>query len=358
MPSERKSVLVAMSGGVDSSVAAALLQRQGWDVTGVFMCLGLGGADPATTGCCSPEDAADARRVANTLGIDMHVLNLSEQFVPIIDTFVDEYRSGRTPNPCILCNARVKFGRLVDLASLLGIDRVATGHYARIETIDSQAALLRGADFHKDQSYALFAVSRDVLGRMVLPIGRESDKQAVRAIARQLGLDIHDKPDSQEICFAPDDDYIELLRQRAPEALQPGEIVDTEGNVLGHHDGYARFTIGQRRGLGVAAGVPMYVVDIDPRTARVTIAPRAESMGRHLVASGCNWLTDVPDRFEATVQVRYNHRGVPGRVERTGDDSFRVELSEPVHAITPGQAAVLYDGPRLLGGGWIRQGRR
>jgi tRNA-specific 2-thiouridylase len=244
------------------------------------------------------------------------------------------------------------------LAQTLGIDRVATGHYARVEATGQGSALFRGADPAKDQSYALFAVQRDVLGRIELPIGSLANKAAVRHQARQLGLAVHDKPDSQEICFAPNDEYVQVLAAHAPEALQPGQIVDTAGNVLGHHDGYARFTIGQRRGLGVATGVPMYVVQIDPATARVTIAGRDEAMGTWLRADGCNWLAEVPEAFSADVQVRYNHRGTAGQVRITGSDSFEVRFDQPVHAITPGQAAVLYDGPRVLGGGWIRDAGR
>ncbi len=358
MPLTPKSILVAMSGGVDSSVAAALLSRRGWEVTGVFMCLGTSREDWQAGGCCSRQDAADARRVAEALGVDLHVINLADAFAPIIDRFVEEYRAGRTPNPCILCNARVKFGRLVQLAETLGIDRVATGHYARMKTLQGGPALLRGVNTAKDQSYALFAVEREVLGRIELPIGALPDKAAVRDHARRLGLAVHDKPDSQEICFAPDDEYVQVLAAHAPEALRPGEIVDTEGNVLGHHDGYARFTIGQRRGLGVATGVPMYVVDIDPASARVTIACRDEAMGTWLRADGCNWLTEVPEAFNATVQIRYNHSGTSGQVLLTGPDAFEVRFDQPVHAITPGQAAVLYDGTRVLGGGWIQEAGR
>ena len=352
MTEKAEKALVAMSGGVDSSVAASLLRDAGYEVTGVFMCLGAAGGAEAS-GCCSPTDAADARRVAHGLGIDLYVMDLVDAFEPIIEDFVAEYARGRTPNPCIHCNRLVKFGRLIDRADSLGVRYVATGHHARIAETPTGPAILRGKAAAKDQSYALFEVPRERLGRVLLPIGEIDDKQQVRRIARSLGLTVHDKPDSQEICFVPDDDYVALLRRRCPEALRPGEIVDSAGGVLGRHTGYAQFTIGQRRGLGVATGVPMYVTAIDPETARVTIGPRAETLSRHLSAAGSNWHADVPGRFDAVVQVRYNHGGVRGRVILTGDDTFDVDLAEPVHAITPGQAAVCYDGDRLLGGGWI-----
>ena len=343
-----------MSGGVDSSVAAALLLEAGYDVTGVFMCLGAAGApDGAQGGCCSPRDAADARRVAETLGIDLFVLDLAGEFEPIIRDFVAEYARGRTPNPCIHCNARIKFGRLLDRADSLGARYVATGHHARTVNFNGRTAIARGLAREKDQSYALFAIGADALGRILLPVGEIDDKRRIREIARGLGLNVHDKPDSQEICFVPDDDYTALLSARAPEALRGGDIVGAAGEVLGSHDGYGRFTIGQRRGLGVAAGQPMYVTRIDADTATVTVGPREATLRRRLTASGANWHRQVSGALSATVQIRYNHAGAPARVSITGPDTFEVAFDEPVHAITPGQAAVVYEGNRLLGGGWI-----
>jgi tRNA-specific 2-thiouridylase len=353
MAPKRDKVLVAMSGGVDSSVAASLLLEAGYDVTGVFLCLGLAAPEGISRACCSPQDAADARRVAQALGIELYVLDCRDAFEPIIEHFVAEYARGRTPNPCILCNRLIKFGRLLGRADSLGIRHVATGHHARLAAVPGGPAVFRGRARDKDQSYALFDIPREALGRMLLPIGEVDDKARVRDAARALGLAVHDKPDSQEICFVPDDDYVSLLRQRCPQALTGGEIVNAAGEVLGRHDGYARYTIGQRRGLGVAAGVPMYVTHIDPAAARVTIGPRAAVMGRRLAAAGANWHADVPEAFDAVVQVRYNHSGAPGRVRRTGAETFEVEFAEPVHAVTPGQAAVVYDGGQLLGGGWI-----
>ena len=349
-----RKVIVAMSGGVDSAVAASMLIDAGYDVTGVFMCLGsAGGADTGSRGCCSPADAADARRAAEMLGIDLFVLDLSDAFGPLIADFAAEYAAGRTPNPCIHCNTRIKFGRLLRRADSLGVDYVATGHYARVVEFQGRPAIARASAEGKDQSYALFGIPRDVLGRILLPVGEIENKRTVRDIACRLGLVVHDKPDSQEICFAPDDNYVSILAARAPEALTPGDIVDSSGEVLGRHDGYGRFTIGQRRGLRIAAGVPMYVTKIDPATATVTIGPRDEVMSRRLTAAGANWHCDAPPQFSATVQIRYNHPGAQAEVRLTGDDTFEVEFHEPVAAVTPGQAAVIYNGDRLLGGGWI-----
>ncbi|MFA6134832.1 MAG: tRNA 2-thiouridine(34) synthase MnmA [Phycisphaerae bacterium] len=354
MTPQREKVLVAMSGGVDSSVAASLLVQAGYDVTGVFLCLGsAGAADSATRGCCSPQDAADARRVAVALGIDLHVLNCQDAFAGIIDQFVSEYAAGRTPNPCIRCNAIIKFARLVELADSLGAACVATGHYARRVEVAGQPAIARGKALGKDQSYALLGVAAEHIARILLPVGEIDDKATVRQMARSLGLAVHDKPDSQEICFVDGDDYVELLRRRAPQALQPGDIVNAAGAVLGRHEGFGQYTIGQRRGLGVAAGEPMYVTRIDPASAAVTIGPRAELMSNHLSASGANWHRSVSESFEATVQIRYNHRGAPARVTVTGPGTFDADFHENVSAVTPGQAAAVYDGPILLGGGWI-----
>jgi tRNA-specific 2-thiouridylase len=354
MAERENSVLVAMSGGVDSSVAASLLLEEGYEVTGVFLCLGsaAGGGDESS-GCCTPADAADARRVAQTLGIDLHVLNAGEPFERIIDYFAAEYARGRTPNPCVHCNAQIKFARLIRLADSLGARHVATGHHARIVARDGQANIARGRDRPKDQSYALFGIARENLPRVLLPIGEIDRKARVRQKARALGLNVHDKRDSQEICFVGEGDYAAVLRARAPQALRAGPILDAAGAVLGRHDGFAQFTIGQRRGLKVAAGEPMYVSRIDARTAAVTIGPKEHVLGTHLSASGANWHCDVPAEFDATVQVRYNHRGAPGRVRITDGQAFEVTFAEPVEAITPGQAAAVYDGQCLLGGGWI-----
>lgn len=346
-------VLVAMSGGVDSAVAAMLLQEEGYDVTGVFLCMKGADDDQAPSrACCSPADADDARRVAGILGIQLLTLPVSDAFEPIIEDFVAEYARGRTPNPCIHCNTKIKFGRLFDMADSLGAKYVATGHHARIADCNGPA-IFRARVRRKDQSYALFGIPRNRLSRILLPVGELEGKEQVRRIAHRMGLPVHDKPDSQETCFVPDDDYVRLLRDRAPEALRAGKIVTSGGQVLGNHDGYARFTIGQRRGLGVAAGTPIYVTRIDPATATITAGPREELMSDRLVASKANWHRDTPDEFKAVVQIRYNHRGAPGTVRITAPTTFEATFDAPVSAITPGQAAVVYNDDRLLGGGWI-----
>lgn len=358
MAAAQEKVLVGMSGGVDSSVAAFLLKEQGYDVTGVFLCLGSQAARGVSRGCCSAQDAADARRVAERLGIDLFVLDVGEAIGRIVEEFVAEYAAGRTPNPCIHCNSRIKFGRLMDRADSLGVRYVATGHHARIVG-GADVHIARGRATDKDQSYALFAVARENLARMLLPIGEVNDKARVRQIARSLGLNVHDKPDSQEICFVPEGDHVALLRRRCPEAMRGGKIVNAAGEVLGEHDGYGRFTIGQRRGLRVAAGAPMYVTRIDAETATVTIGTREQVETDFLRASGANWhCRPAEARFDAVVQIRYNHRGARARVRITSPDTFEVKFASPVNAITPGQAAVVYHGDRLLGGGWIEGGRQ
>lgn len=348
MLQENKKVVVAMSGGVDSSAAAGMLVRDGYDVTGVFMRIGLGGDEDRMD-----SHARDARKAADVLGIDLHEMDLVSEFAPIVENFLDQYSQGRTPNPCIHCNALIKFKHLIRHADQTGARYIASGHHATIVTIGGRVAIARSRASRKDQSYALFTVDEKYLSRMLFPIGQIAEKSEVRDIARQMNLDVHDKPDSQEICFVADDDHVALLRAQAPHAMTAGDIVDSAGQVLGKHDGFGRFTIGQRRGVNVAAGVPMYVTRINPQTAIVTIGLREELMSESLNASCANWHCDVDDSFDATIQIRYNHRGAPGRVELTGDKTFRVEFSQPVQAITPGQAAVIYDGQTLLGGGWI-----
>jgi tRNA-uridine 2-sulfurtransferase len=352
----REKVLVAMSGGVDSAVAAALLVEAGFDVTGVFLCLQMG----RTTGgndrsCCSPQDAADARNIASKLGIPFKALSVAEDFASIIDSFVEDYENGRTPNPCIRCNERIKFGRLFELADSLGARCVATGHYARIADRNGQPVIVPAQASGKDQSYVLFRLPRQWLGRILFPVGDVESKQAVRKIANGLGLEVHDKPDSQDICFVPDGDYANLLEARGSRALRPGDIVDSSGRVVGKHDGYGRFTIGQRRGTGVAMGRPAYVIGIDPANAVVTLGSREELLSCGLTAHGANWQVDVPSSFEATVKIRYNHRGAPAKVTLTGDGTFEVRFHEPLEAVTPGQAAVVYSDGCLLGGGWIQE---
>jgi tRNA-specific 2-thiouridylase len=364
-----KKVVVAMSGGVDSSVAAALLQEQGYDVVGCFMRLGsmdeddisAAGAGPAAAeptphhqGCCSLNDACDARMVAGLLGVAFYVLNFRRDFDQVIDHFVAEYNAGRTPNPCVRCNDWLKFGKLMTYARSLGAQLVATGHYARVEAAAGETQLLRGVDHDKDQSYVLFGSSRADLARMLLPVGG-LHKVEVRAIAQRRGLPVFDKPDSQEICFVPDNDYAGLIRRRTPGALVPGDIIDPAGHVLGRHAGHQNFTIGQRRGVGVAQGHPLYVIAKDAKANTVTIDGPERLLSSGLTAADTNWLipppTDSPRR--CTVKVRYRGSMIPATVVATSADGLEVAFDQPQSAVAPGQAVVCYEGERVLGGGWI-----
>ncbi len=360
MASEK--VILAMSGGVDSSVAAGLLIEQGYEVIGVFMCLGVGPEpsdacdieDGAKGGCCSPEAAEDARRVAGALGIAFHVVDFAAEFERILDYFAAEYGRGRTPNPCARCNEWLKFGKLFHYAAAAGAKYVATGHHARIAVAHGRPAVFRALDRAKDQSYVLFGIPADTLGRVLLPIGEIVDKGRVRAMARELDLRVADKPDSQDICFVTDGKYTDLLAERAPQSLRPGPIVDADGRVVGEHQGVGHFTIGQRKGLGVAASEPMYVTGIDADAATVIIGPRAAACSMHLSAVDANWHAPVgTEPFRSLVQIRYGHTAQPAMVRPDGADRFTVTFDEPIHAITPGQIAAVYDDDRLLGGGWI-----
>jgi len=378
-PTDRK-VLLAMSGGVDSSVAAALLRDEGYEVVGCFMRLGSPGeslaegltvpdeeasCDPdraavrvGKRGCCSINDAKDAQFVAAKLDIPFYVLNFKRDFGRIIDYFAGEYHAGRTPNPCVRCNNWLKFGKLAEYARSIDAGFVASGHYARRERIDGEPALLRGVDEAKDQSYVLFGGSRASLDRTLLPVGRYR-KEEVRRIAGELGLPVFDKPDSQEICFVPSNDYMDVVGRVGGEAVKPGRIVDTEGRDLGEHGGHQRFTVGQRRGVGVALGYPIYVFDKDPASNTVTVGPREALRSSGLVAGETNWLVDPPtEPMPCRVKVRYNADPVPARVVARGEDAMEVVFDEPQFAVAPGQAAVCYDGDRVLGGGWIDQPRR
>jgi tRNA-specific 2-thiouridylase len=354
----RRKVLVAMSGGIDSAVSAALLIEEGWDAAGVFMRHGVApspAARPGKQGCCSLDDAWDARRVADKLGMPFYVLNFEREFDRIVTYFVDEYDRGATPNPCIRCNRDLKFGRLFDYADSIGAHHVATGHYARTGLIDGRVTLRRGVDDRKDQSYVLFPLTQAQLSRCLFPVGG-IPKTEVRNIARRLDLRIAEKPESQEICFVPDNDHRTLLKERLGDRARPGDLVTPNGEVVGTHPGHQFFTIGQRKGLGVALGRPVYVVAIDPHLNRVVIGDDEDLRSREFEVEEVNWIAPVPSiAVRASVKIRYNGPGAAAAVEVAGDGTARVRFDEPQRAVTPGQAAVFYRDDEVLGGGWIRR---
>jgi tRNA-specific 2-thiouridylase len=371
MGAARKKVVVAMSGGVDSSVAAALLLRDGYDVMGVFMRLGSpkgvesveenASCDTSgknKQGCCSVLDAVDARRVAGMLDIPFYVLNFEQDFGKVIDYFVSEYNRGRTPNPCVRCNDWLKFGKLAQYANAVGADYVASGHYARVATdpVTGERRLLRGLDHRKDQSYVLFGISHQALQHTLLPIG-DFEKHEVRKIAEELKLPVFNKPDSQEICFVPNNDYAGLVQRRTPEAFRTGDFVTVAGEPLGRHEGHQHFTIGQRKGLRLALGHPIYVVDIDPSSNRVVVGERDALNKTSLVAHQINVLDTRlaigAEPLHCQAKIRYNHDPQPATVVRSGQDELMVRFDHPQSAITPGQAVVLFEDDLVLGGGWI-----
>ncbi len=370
-------VILAMSGGVDSSVAAKLLLQGGHDVIGVFMRHSVEANACATNqeamlpvistesdrighkqGCCTARDAEDARQVADRLAIPFYALDLSSDFGRIIDYFMDEYSIGRTPNPCIMCNNWIKFGRLFDYADSVEAEFVATGHYARLETKSGQWSLCRGIDDSKDQSYVLFGIDPSYLSRMILPLGVHR-KSEIRALATEIGLRVADKKDSQEICFVNSGKHAEFIAERRGE-LAHGNIVTTAGRVVGSHQGIEGFTIGQRRGLKVAMGEPYFVVEIRAEENEVVIGPRNALECHGLTARRTNWLAPPPTTpRRCSVQIRYNSRPVESIVTfNENEDSLEVEFSVPCHGVAPGQAAVCYDGDQVLGGGWIESTSR
>jgi tRNA-specific 2-thiouridylase len=364
-----RRVVLAMSGGVDSSAAAVLLQRSGYEVIGLFMrsgateeaacSSGIGPALPIVSvptrkqGCCSASDAADARRVADRLDIPFHALNFQDAFGRIKDYFADEYLAGRTPNPCVMCNNWLKFGHLWDFAESLGADAIATGHYAQLrQEATGETSLVRGRDPLKDQSYVLAGISRDLLPRILFPVG-DHTKVEIRELAAEAGLRNAAKPDSQEICFIPDNDYAGFLRRYRGEFDTAGEFVDPRGNVLGRHPGYEQFTIGQRRGLGITFGEPRFVIRIEPESRRVVLGTKEDLAAGCLFGERMNWLIpSPPEKFRCRVQIRYQHTPAWAEVSVMGD-TIAVEFDEPQFGVAPGQAVVLYDEDRVLGGGWI-----
>ncbi len=366
-----------MSGGVDSSVAAYLLREAGHDVIGVFMRHGeqspvatacASGSDGTPSvplpivnqrldhkqGCCSAADAEDGRRVADRLGLPFYALNLQDEFAEIIDYFVDEYTHGRTPNPCVMCNNWIKFGKLFEYADSVGAEFVATGHYARLQSDPAgRPTLHRGLDDDKDQSYVLFGIDRGLLQRMLLPVGGYRKPQ-IRRLAAEIGLRVADKKDSQEICFVTSGKHDEFVRSRRVTSETAGEIVTTTGEVVGRHAGIEGFTIGQRKGLGVALGEPRFVVRIEPQKRRVVIGRKEELARTELTAADTNWLADVPGGpFRCLAQIRYNSLAAPATAECLDNRRLRVTFDAPCHGVAPGQAVVCYNGDQVLGGGWI-----
>ncbi|HLE38269.1 MAG TPA: tRNA 2-thiouridine(34) synthase MnmA [Acidimicrobiia bacterium] len=345
--------LVAMSGGVDSSVAAALMLEAGHDVIGVTLkqWVGSDGRLP-TAGCCTVADAEDARRVAAQLGVPHYVLDHVEEFTTeVVDRFVAGYLEGRTPNPCVECNRRVRFGALLDRVEALGCEVLVTGHYARVGERNGRPVLLTGVDPAKDQSYVLHMLSAAALARVRFPVGGFT-KVEVREHAARLGLRTAAKPDSQDLCFVAGD-YRSFLRERIPGGDRPGEIVDADGSVLGRHDGVAGFTVGQRKGLGVAVGEPRYVVAVDPSTATVRLGRRSDLAVRSCTVAGVSFVSGpVTAGSPAAVKVRYRARPVTARLFPAGD-AWRVVFAEAQESVAPGQAAVFYRGDEVLGGGTI-----
>ncbi|MEE2665282.1 MAG: tRNA 2-thiouridine(34) synthase MnmA [Myxococcota bacterium] len=349
-------VVVAMSGGVDSSLAAALVAETGVETIGVTMHLAGSGSR-----CCSLDDADDARRVAERLGIKFYVANYTEEFrKEVIEPFADAYLAGETPIPCVTCNKRFKFDHLLERAKVFGADRVATGHYARLDCdpTTGRMRLWRALDDDKDQTYFLFQLDQEQLERAWFPLG-ELRKSQVRERARALGLATADKPESQEICFVPDGDYARVVESIRPAATERGgEIVDAGGRVLGRHDGVHRFTVGQRKGLGIASSEPRYVTRLEPASRRVVVGSRSEIETRRARVCQVSWVAGAAPRTarRARVRVRYRHAGALAVVEPVGGGEVRVQFEEPVAAVSPGQAAVFYDaerGEELLGGGWL-----
>ena len=350
-------IVAAMSGGVDSSVAAALLAEEGHDVVGLSMQLyDQQEGDVRFGSCCTLDDLHDARRVASVLGIPHYIVNFEEQFeTQVVSRFVSDYAAARTPIPCVRCNSDLKFTTLLTRARGLDAPSVATGHYARVgRTSEGQFVLKRGVDRAKDQSYFLFTLTQDQLASARFPLGALS-KPEVRAYAEARQLPVAGKPDSHEICFVPDGDYASFVERRAPESAQPGCIEDTDGQTVGHHDGVHRFTVGQRKGLGVSGPVPLYVVALDARSRTVTVGPRQSLEQSTLTASEVNWIAGQPPTGPQRVaaQIRHRHPEAGAVAHPLEGNRARVEFDEPQPAIAPGQAVVLYDGEQVLGGGWI-----
>ncbi len=352
-------VVVGMSGGVDSSVAAYLLKQQGYEVIGVTMQIWQDAeriVEEENGGCCGLSAVEDARRVAAQLEIPYYVMNFKDSFQKnVVDYFVEEYLNGRTPNPCIACNRYVKWESLLQRSLSIGADYIATGHYARIVKLpNGRYTLRRSATLAKDQTYALYNLTQEQLQRTLMPVG-EYSKEEIRKIAEDIQLQVANKPDSQDICFVPDGDYAGFIEKTAGKQLQKGNFVTVDGTVLGEHKGIIHYTVGQRKGLGLALGYPAFVLEIRPETNEVVIGTHEESMAKSLRAGNLNFMSieDLTEPMRVFTKIRYNHRGVWATIEKTGEDEILCTFEEPQRAVTPGQAVVFYDGEYVLGGGTI-----
>jgi tRNA-specific 2-thiouridylase len=354
---KKKRVVVGMSGGVDSSAAAALLLEQGWEVIGITLKLWPQDCvSRAEDKCCGPQAVMDARSVSHKLNIPYYLVDEAEEFQKqVIAYFAEEYKAGRTPNPCVMCNERLKFGTLINRATQLGAEKIATGHFARVaRSEDGRYLLKRGRDLRKDQSYFLFSLKQEQLARTIFPLG-ELTKSDTREVARECELKTADKEESMEICFVPDKDYGRFLQQANLVQKHQGEIVDVHGRVLGKHDGIEFYTIGQRKGLGLSSPRPLYVLELDAAQNRVVVGDDTMLDRDELTVERCNWIpfAEPPASFEAVAKIRYNHPGTPATVFPQSNGSARVKLHAPQRAITPGQACVFYQEDVVVGGGWI-----
>ncbi len=351
--------LIAMSGGVDSSVAAFMMKEKGYDCIGCTMKL-YANEDidvDATNTCCSLDDVEDAKSVARRLGMPHYTFNFQERFrEKVIDNFVACYECGMTPNPCIECNKHMKFNELYRRAQELGCDKVVTGHYARIRKCDNGYQLLKGLDDNKDQSYVLYGMTQDELEHTDFPLGGLS-KDEVRKIAEANDFINANKPDSQDICFVPDGDYVSVLKRFSGKEYKPGDFVDVDGNVLGQHKGIVGYTIGQRKGLGISAAHPLYVTKLDVENNRVVLGKNEDLFSREVYVENINWIDHTDDRqnFKCKAKIRYRMKEEPCMVERVGESAAKILFDEPQRAITPGQSAVFYDGDVVLGGGIIKK---